>query len=227
MLAVAASAEDADTGPAGEPAAAAAPAVRRALPAWRAWRRARPFWGGLFVVLGGGEILLSEQASLPLAIHIGLHGLASYLIPLLLLLCGLLLWFHPPLRTFYSVLAVLLALGSWITSNLGGFFVGMLLGLFGGSLAFAWVSGDDRRTGTRPAEGRGKEPPEGLALILGEAKPGASAIRRLGDESQAGVVGSWRVAADRVVGHVVSGQAHAEASTQGPPTSGGSFRQDS
>ncbi len=147
--------QDADTGPDGELAATAAPAVRRALHNWRAWRRARPFWGGLFVVLGGGEILLSELASLPLVIHIGLHGFASYVVPLLLLICGLLLWFHLPLRTFYSVLAILLALGSWITSNLGGFFAGMLLGLIGGSLAFAWVSGGDRRTGTRPGGGRG------------------------------------------------------------------------
>ncbi len=86
-------------------------------------------------------MLLSELASLPLVIHIGLHGLASYLVPVLMLVCGLLLWFHPPLRTLYSVLAILLALGSWITSNLGGFFAGMLLCLIGGSLAFAWVSG--------------------------------------------------------------------------------------
>ena len=136
-------------------------------------------------MLGGGEILLSELASLPLVIHIGLHGLASYLVPVLLLVCGLLLWFHLPLRTFYSVLAILLALGSWITSNLGGFFVGMLLGLIGGSLAFAWVSGGDRRTGTRPGGGEGKEPPEGLDLVLGEP-PVAPAVRLPGEEQQAG-----------------------------------------
>jgi len=182
---VAAYGKDADTGLDGEPAATAAPAVRRALHDWRAWRRARPFWGGLFVVLGGGEILLSELASLPLVIHIGLHGLASYLVPLLLLICGLLLWFHLPLRTLYSVLAILLALGSWITSNLGGFFAGMLLGLIGGSLAFAWVSGGDRRTGARHGGGEGKEPPEGLDLVLGEP-PVAPAARRPAEEQQAG-----------------------------------------
>jgi hypothetical protein len=185
---VAASGEDADTMPDGEPVAATAPAVRRALPAWRAWRRARPFWGGLFVVLAGGEILLSELASIPIVVHIGLQGFASNLIPLLLIVCGLLLWFHPVQRTFYSILAILLALGSWITSNLGGFFVGMLLGLFGGSLAFAWVSGDDGRTGRHRRGGRGKEPPDGLDLILGEPKPGAPAVRRPGDERRAGAV---------------------------------------
>jgi len=150
---------------------------------WRAWRRARPFWGGLFVVLGGGVMLLSEMASLPLVIHIGLHGLASYLVPVLLLVCGLLLWFHPPLRTLYSVLAILLALGSWITSNLGGFFVGMLLCLLGGSLAFAWVSGD-RRTGAHRRGGQGKEPPAGPDLMLDEP-PTVPEAGLPGEEQQA------------------------------------------
>ena len=130
-------------------------------------------------------MLLSELASLPLVIHIGLHGLASYLVPVLLLVCGLLLWFHPPLRTLYSVLAILLALGSWITSNLGGFFAGMLLCLIGGSLAFAWVSGGDRRTGTHRGGREDKEPPAGLDLMLGEP-PAGPAVRRPGAEQQAG-----------------------------------------
>jgi hypothetical protein len=201
---MAASGQDADTGPDREPAAAAAPAVRRALHAWREWRRARPFWGGLFVVLGAGEILLSEQASFPLAIHIGLHGLASYLIPLLLLLCGLLLWFHPLLRTFYSVLAVLLALGSWITSNLGGFFVGMLLGLFGGSLAFAWVSGAaSARSARSPSASstRGLCRPnvaerqgDGCLRLVGRSQGGSSRMQALPRVDRVDVVscrGKW------------------------------------
>jgi hypothetical protein len=71
-------------------------------------------------------------------VHIGLQGIAGYIIPIVMVLLGLLLLFNPAQRTFYSLVAVLLALGSYVTSNLGGFFVGMLLGLVGGSLAFAW-----------------------------------------------------------------------------------------
>jgi hypothetical protein len=108
---------------------------------FRIWRRTRPFWGGLLVIAGACEILTSEQGPLALAIHIGIQGLAGYLIPVMMLLCGILLWFSPAQRTFYSLLAMVLALGSWITSNLGGFFIGMLLGLVGGALAFAWTTG--------------------------------------------------------------------------------------
>jgi hypothetical protein len=112
---------------------------RRARLAFRSWRRTRPFWGGLFVVLGGGEILFSEKAPLKVIVHFGLTGLAGYLIPSVMVLCGVLLLFNPQQRLFYAILSVLLALASWPTSNLGGFFLGMLFGLLGGSLAFAWA----------------------------------------------------------------------------------------
>jgi hypothetical protein len=124
-------------------AANAARPARRAVPvrawlAWRRWRRSRPFWGGLLVLFAGVEVLLTEKAPLPVIIHYGPQGVAGFLIPVVMVLCGLLLWFNPAQRAFYSILAVLLSLGTWITSNLGGFFIGLLFGMIGGSLAFAW-----------------------------------------------------------------------------------------
>ena len=151
---------------------------RRAWRRWRRWRHSRPFWGGFLVTLGGIEILASERAPLPLIIHIGLQGLAGYLTPAILVICGLLLLFHPVQRVFYSLLAIVLSLGSWITSNLGGFFVGLLLGLIGGCLAFAWVQRDRRE----PARKQGTPPPRprharsaGLALVRGGKRPGSKA----------------------------------------------------
>jgi uncharacterized protein DUF6114 len=106
---------------------------------WRHWRRSRPFWGGLLVLLGGGWILLTEHPPLRMVIHLGMQGFAGLALPIVMVLCGLLLWFNPAQRLFYSILAVLLSLGTWITSNLGGFLIGMLLGIIGGSLAFGWT----------------------------------------------------------------------------------------
>ena len=143
--------------------------IRQALLAWQRWRRTRPFWGGLLIILGGAEILLSEQAPLPIVIHVGAQGLAGYLVPIVLVLCGVLLWLSPVQQTFYSVLAVVLSLGSWVTSNLGGFFVGLMLGVIGGALAFAWQRGEDAGPGLRKAlGGPEKSPTEGLGLILGD-----------------------------------------------------------
>lgn len=87
--------------------------------------------------------MLSEHGPLQVVIHVGMQGLAGYLVPVMLLLCGILLWFTPAQRPFYSLLAIVLSLGSWLTSNLGGFFLGMALGLVGGTLAFAWSTSSD------------------------------------------------------------------------------------
>jgi hypothetical protein len=116
---------------------------------FRAWRGRRPFAGGLLLVLGGGEILLTMKAPLPVVLHVGMQGLAGYLLPALMLVCGLLLLFNPAQRLFYSVIAVLLSLGTWLTSNLGGFFVGILLGVTGSCLAFGWLPDQDPRVSRR------------------------------------------------------------------------------
>ncbi|MEU6812094.1 DUF6114 domain-containing protein [Streptomyces sp. NPDC046831] len=116
---------------------------------FRRWRARRPFWGGLLLTLGGAEILLTEKASLKVVLHIGMQGLAGYLLPTLMVLCGLLTLFSPAQRLFYSLTGVLLSLGSWVTSNLGGFFVGLLLGVTGSCLTFGWLPDQEPRPGRR------------------------------------------------------------------------------
>jgi hypothetical protein len=128
--------------------------VHRARLAFRGWRRGRPFWGGLIVVLGAAEVLVTYRAPFGIIVHFGLYGLAGYLVPIVLALLGVLIIFDPAHRTFYSVLSVIAALGTWLTSNLGGFFIGMLLGLVGGSLAFGWQLGERPARADRAGHGR-------------------------------------------------------------------------
>ncbi|MBM7491463.1 hypothetical protein JOD64_002685 [Micromonospora luteifusca] len=112
---------------------------------FRRWQRSRPFWGGLLTALAGLEMFASTRVTLNgLSFHSGASGLLSLLIPVILVTCGLLLWFTPAQRLFYSVVAAVTAVYSLIGLNLGGFFVGLLLGIVGSALAFAW-------TPTRPA----------------------------------------------------------------------------
>jgi len=124
--------------------------LRDARKAFRVWRRSRPFWGGLLINCGASEILLSEHGPLQVVIHIGAKGLAGYIVPVMLLLCGIMLWFNPAQRAYNSLFAMALALLSWITSNFGGFFIGMLLSLVGGALAFAWTPDSQRQPLRRP-----------------------------------------------------------------------------
>ncbi|MFI6373566.1 DUF6114 domain-containing protein [Streptomyces sp. NPDC050546] len=118
-------------------------------PAFRRWRAGRPFWGGLLLTLGGAEVLLTLKASLDVILHVGMQGLAGYLFPAVMLLCGVLILFNPSQRLFYSVIGVLVSLATWMTSNLGGFFVGMLLGVVGSCLTFGWLPDQEPRVSRR------------------------------------------------------------------------------
>ncbi|MEU6177168.1 DUF6114 domain-containing protein [Streptomyces coeruleorubidus] len=118
-------------------------------PAFRRWRAGRPVWGGLLLALGGAEVLLTLKASLDVILHVGMQGLAGYLLPVVMLLCGVLILFNPSQRLFYSVIGVLVSLGTWLTSNLGGFFVGLLLGVVGSCLTFGWLPDQEPRLSRR------------------------------------------------------------------------------
>lgn len=107
---------------------------------FRRWRRQRPFWAGLFTMLAGLEIFGSTQMSLDgLSVKMGPTGFLAWLIPAILFTCGLLLWLSPAQRIFYAVVAAVTAVYSLIGVNLGGFFVGLVLGMVGSALGFAWV----------------------------------------------------------------------------------------
>lgn len=118
------------------------------------WRHARPFWGGLFVFLAGVEMFLTVWAPLAVVVHVGMQGFIGYLLPILLAVLGLLLLANPAQHLFYSLVAAVLALASWLTSNLGGFIFGLLMGVIGSALAFAW-SPDKYRVATA----RTQQPP--------------------------------------------------------------------
>lgn len=106
------------------------------------------------MLFGGAEILFTLRAPLPVVLHIGMQGLAGYLVPAVMVVCGLLILFNPTQRLFYSVLAVLASLASWLTSNLGGFLLGMLLGVTGSCLTFGWLPDQPLRRGRQRREDR-------------------------------------------------------------------------
>jgi len=102
--------------------------------AFRRWRRACPFWGGFLLLLAGIELLLIPlsgifiHGAVKLVVYIGIGG----------------------------VFGVLLAVLSFIASNFGGFFIGMLLGIIGGSMGFGWTPSADqpaRRPPDQPRHG--------------------------------------------------------------------------
>ncbi|WP_327234432.1 DUF6114 domain-containing protein [Streptomyces sp. NBC_01317] len=110
---------------------------------FRAWRGSRPFWGGLFTLLGGIPIAYFPYGNLKLGnLTLAMSttaGAGSLIIGVLLVTLGLTMWYHSLVRVFSGVAAILLALVSIPISNFGGFLLGYLCALVGGGLALAWV----------------------------------------------------------------------------------------
>jgi hypothetical protein len=141
---------------------------------FRAWRGMRPFWAGLFVMLGGLPIAYFPYANLQIG-HLTLAmattaGAGSLIIGVLLVVLGISLWFQKHIRVFAGVAAILLALVSIPVSNLGGFLIGFLLALIGGAMAVSWAEGAPPERETRYGPRKG-DAPQGVV-------PGASFPRQ-------------------------------------------------
>jgi hypothetical protein len=126
---------------------------------WRAWRRSRPFWGGLLLIVAGVELVLLPlsgvlvHGGLKLVIYIGIGGVFGVLIGALLIAAGAALLVNPVHRSFYGIAGIILGIASFPASNLGGFFLGMLLAIVGGALGYAWSPIAVDGTGTQRSPG--------------------------------------------------------------------------
>ncbi|MEV8594906.1 DUF6114 domain-containing protein [Streptomyces sp. NPDC052012] len=132
---------------------------------FRAWRGARPFWAGLFIMLGGFPIAYFPYANLQIG-HLTLAmattaGAGSLIIGVLLVVLGVSLWFQKHVRVFAGVAAILLALVSIPVSNLGGFLIGFLFALVGGAMAVSWAPGAPPEQEPTAAAGAQGGSPEG------------------------------------------------------------------
>ncbi|MFD0487055.1 DUF6114 domain-containing protein [Saccharopolyspora erythraea] len=118
---------------------------------FRKFRRGRPFWAGLFTTASGLVVLFPPYASLRFGdAMISLNtmgGISSLVIGVVLVSCGISFWARPELRVGAGVVALLLSLVAIVTSNLGSFLLGTLLGITGAALALAWSPGARRRGG--------------------------------------------------------------------------------
>ncbi|KJY31918.1 MULTISPECIES: DUF6114 domain-containing protein [Streptomyces] len=145
---------------------------------FRAWRGERPFWAGLFTLLGGVPIVYFPFADIRLGnVTLAMAtttGSGSLIIGILLITLGLALWFQKGIRVFAGVAAILLALVSIPLSNLGGFFIGFLTSMVGGCLALAWAPGvpvEEEPEQAEAAEGAPVDPFHGIPGPRGTETP--------------------------------------------------------
>ncbi|MFC4610520.1 DUF6114 domain-containing protein [Streptomyces maoxianensis] len=134
---------------------------------FRAWRGNRPFWAGLFTLLGGIPIAYLPYADLRLGnLTIAMAttaGAGSLIIGVLLMTLGLTMWFHSVVRVFAGVATIILGLISLPVANIGGFLIGFLLSLVGGALSISWAPAEPAAEPVERSEPEGTPGPEGDA----------------------------------------------------------------
>ncbi|MFE1870150.1 DUF6114 domain-containing protein [Streptomyces sp. NPDC059496] len=168
---------------------------------FHAWSGRRPFWAGLFTLLGGFPIAYFPYADLRLG-NVSLAmattgGAGALIIGVLLITLGLALWFQEAIRVFAGVAAILLALVSIPVSNLGGFFVGFALSMVGGALALAWAPG-------QPVEEAQESVAEQQPGVVGLSK--ADAMADTGAQGVPGPRGTETAHASETTAHADGGR---------------------
>ncbi|GAA5207884.1 DUF6114 domain-containing protein [Microbacterium kyungheense] len=104
------------------------------------WFRSRPVIGGGIAVLGALAMLLSTQLDLGnIRVHVGIEGMQATILPIVIALAGILAVVMPAHRIFYGVIVLVGSVYSLVAVNLGGFFVGFVLGCVGGVMVVSWA----------------------------------------------------------------------------------------
>jgi len=155
----------------------------RARYSFRHWRWGRPFWGSLFAVLGGIEIISIPYSPIGVVVHEGIAGISGMFIGALMIMFGLSSMFAPGYRVFAGIATVLLALVALPATNFGGFLLGTLFGLFGGSFVVAWapragMTADTRRQRRKARQLAGAD---GLVTTFDPASDPATMPARLAE----------------------------------------------
>ncbi|WP_066252338.1 DUF6114 domain-containing protein [Neobacillus drentensis] len=104
---------------------------------FRNWRARRPFWGATLCILSGLIILWVPAKLYELAAAPGSILFVGFFLGGITLLMGVLSFMMQRLSTLLGVIAIFASVLS-IMGALGGFFIGTILGIIGGSMLIAW-----------------------------------------------------------------------------------------
>ncbi|HEU5139300.1 MAG TPA: DUF6114 domain-containing protein [Bacillales bacterium] len=104
---------------------------------FKQWRKRRPFWGASLTLLAGLLILWIPLNLYMLAFAPGNFAIVGLLFGGLITIIGVMAYIYPQFSTVLGVMTIFLSVIS-IMGALGGFVVGTILGIVGGSLCIAW-----------------------------------------------------------------------------------------
>lgn len=124
----------------------------RAWQVFSAFRRTRPFWGGLWMLLGGYVVIRLNASPLGMAIGGGWNSSAGYILGGGMMLFALVAWCAPHYSALSGLVGVALALAAFIAANLGGLLIGSVLGIVGGAMTWGWGEKKPSRRRRRAAD---------------------------------------------------------------------------
>ena len=101
------------------------------------WRKQRPFWGSLFLIMAGILVLGGPMSLFPMVMVSGGTISEGLLVGALLVTMGLLQLFSPSHALVTGSIALVLSFASVLVA-LGGYGVGVFLGIIGSALGIAW-----------------------------------------------------------------------------------------
>jgi hypothetical protein len=104
---------------------------------FRLWRRTRPFAGSVLILVAGVLILYGPLQLLQFAMLPGSDMWSAVTVGGVLFCMGIIQLLAPRFAVITGTIAIVLSLVSLITA-MGGFIIGMILGLTGGALGVAW-----------------------------------------------------------------------------------------
>lgn len=117
---------------------------------FNAWRDGRPFWGGALLMFAG---LLTAWAPVQFSLELALIGswwtVVGLVFALGMFLSGAFALSRPDLATYFGIAGIVFSLASLIGA-LGGYLVGLFIGVFGGNLCIAWNPGEEEEEATTP-----------------------------------------------------------------------------
>ncbi len=123
-----------------------APLPARLWSGFARFRRTRPFWGA--IVLSAGAYFIAKPllgASFQFYTTVGARSIVPLLIGGGMLAAAAVAVVLPAQRHFPAIIAMMLAIASLPLANLGGFLIGMVLGIVGAGLVFAWTPYSDKQ----------------------------------------------------------------------------------
>lgn len=109
------------------------------------WRRTRPLAGCVILALGGWFVVRPVIGSASMTLELGAGAIAGYLLGGGMILAALIALVLPAQRHFPALMATMMSVASLPMANLGGWLIGMVLGIIGSGIVFAWTPYTDKQ----------------------------------------------------------------------------------